>query len=448
MSISLVARSALALPSRRSSTSFRRSSSSQAAASVAPGTWREAEPEAAGSPEKGKIDLSAVRRLALVRAAAAAEKATGSPAVSRLSARNARRAKSGVFDPSTSASSGTDQPPASHSTSQANAASNASASESFDDPGFTAWADNVLADSYGAMRSAVHLSFGLRPPVSESPTPAGLPAVLKPPAPLTPDEAIQLATIFSLNGGRLDPEELDRPSPDIAPGSTLNQPSLGVRLAEKRFHLPSPPSEHSSPPPSDPATSTNARGKRLVVFNLADWTTEVHLRDAFSRFGRVQKVVIHLRSPSSSLNYAFITMSSDKEAEECIKQLNGARLNYCTISVQRPTEQRARYSRSVNLVVRNLPIPTTAGALHDIFSPFGRVQKIATLQHNDGRPQDSAFITMSSEDEVEECIKQLDRADFNGRKIRVQRSRAPGPNGLSPGERQGHQAAGLPQVPS
>ncbi|KAI0637672.1 hypothetical protein C8Q77DRAFT_1214727 [Trametes polyzona] len=67
----------------------------------------------------------------------------------------------------------------------------------------------------------------------------------------------------------------------------------------------------------------------LGVFGLSIRTTERDLDDEFSRFGRVEKVVIvyDQRQSDRSRGFGFITMSTVEEASRCIKELNGVELN-------------------------------------------------------------------------------------------------------------------------
>ncbi|KAI0092526.1 hypothetical protein BDY19DRAFT_924818 [Irpex rosettiformis] len=67
----------------------------------------------------------------------------------------------------------------------------------------------------------------------------------------------------------------------------------------------------------------------LGVFGLSIRTVERDLDDEFSRFGRVEKVVIvyDQRQSDRSRGFGFITMSTTEEATRCIKELNGVELN-------------------------------------------------------------------------------------------------------------------------
>ncbi|GJE84786.1 transformer-2 protein homolog alpha/beta [Phanerochaete sordida] len=90
------------------------------------------------------------------------------------------------------------------------------------------------------------------------------------------------------------------------------------------FRRPSPtPKRPSNAPVQAPNPSSV-----LGVFGLSIRTVERDLDEEFSRFGRVEKVVIVYDQRSDrSRGFGFITMSTVEEAGRCIKELNGVELN-------------------------------------------------------------------------------------------------------------------------
>ncbi|KDQ65030.1 hypothetical protein JAAARDRAFT_43836 [Jaapia argillacea MUCL 33604] len=86
-----------------------------------------------------------------------------------------------------------------------------------------------------------------------------------------------------------------------------------------------------SPPPKRPAHAPIAPNPSNVlgVFGLSIRTTERDLEEEFSRFGRVEKVVIvyDQRQSDRSRGFGFITMGTVDEAARCVKELNGVDLN-------------------------------------------------------------------------------------------------------------------------
>jgi RNA recognition motif-containing protein len=82
---------------------------------------------------------------------------------------------------------------------------------------------------------------------------------------------------------------------------------------------------------------------KLYVGNLPFDTTEDAIREMFAQTGTVVSVaLIKDRSTGASKGFAFVEMSSQNEAQEAIKVLNGRMLGdrALTVSMARPREER------------------------------------------------------------------------------------------------------------
>jgi RNA recognition motif-containing protein len=82
---------------------------------------------------------------------------------------------------------------------------------------------------------------------------------------------------------------------------------------------------------------------KLYVGNLSYDTTEDDLRTLFTQAGTVSSVaLIKDRDTNRSKGFAFVEMSSQSEAEEAIKLLNGSTFGNrpLTVNIARPREER------------------------------------------------------------------------------------------------------------
>ncbi len=82
---------------------------------------------------------------------------------------------------------------------------------------------------------------------------------------------------------------------------------------------------------------------KLYVGNLSYDTTEDELRNLFAQVGTVNEVaLIKDRDTGSSKGFAFVTMSTQEEANKAIQQLNGQTLGNreLKINAARPREDR------------------------------------------------------------------------------------------------------------
>lgn len=84
---------------------------------------------------------------------------------------------------------------------------------------------------------------------------------------------------------------------------------------------------------------------KLYVGNLSFSTTEDELRTLFAQAGTVQSAdIIKDRDSGTSKGFAFVTMSTQAEAEEAIKKFNGFSLGNRDLKVNpaRPKEEGGR----------------------------------------------------------------------------------------------------------
>lgn len=75
---------------------------------------------------------------------------------------------------------------------------------------------------------------------------------------------------------------------------------------------------------------------------------------------------------------------------------------------------------SVRLYVGNLSFDATGEDLREIFAATGTVEDaIIVTRPGGGRPRGFGFVTMGSEAEAEEAIRQLDGQEVGGRALKV-----------------------------
>ena len=80
---------------------------------------------------------------------------------------------------------------------------------------------------------------------------------------------------------------------------------------------------------------------KLYVGNLSYGTSEDSLRELFAKTGTVQSIdMIKDRYTGEMKGFAFVTMSTQEEAENAIKNLNGT----VVVNLARPREERPRKS--------------------------------------------------------------------------------------------------------
>ena len=84
-------------------------------------------------------------------------------------------------------------------------------------------------------------------------------------------------------------------------------------------------------------------GTKLYVGNLSFNTTENELQELFAQAGTVQKVsLMQDKFTGKSRGFAFVTMSSEEDAQNAISKLNGQTVEgrALTVNEARPREPR------------------------------------------------------------------------------------------------------------
>ena len=83
---------------------------------------------------------------------------------------------------------------------------------------------------------------------------------------------------------------------------------------------------------------------KLFVGNLSFNTTENDLQDAFAAHGTVLEANLMMdRASGRPRGFAFVTMSTDEEAQKAMGAMNGANMDgrNLTVNVARPREERS-----------------------------------------------------------------------------------------------------------
>ena len=117
--------------------------------------------------------------------------------------------------------------------------------------------------------------------------------------------------------GDLDTLMPTEPPPAPAAAATTNGEPEGGQAQPPRGTRPAP-ALMRQPPPGP------TKGPGVCVMQLAWWTTDRHLEDAFSRFGKVKSVkMFSERSNGESRGYAFLEFEDPHSSYAAKKEMEG-----------------------------------------------------------------------------------------------------------------------------
>jgi RNA recognition motif-containing protein len=169
--------------------------------------------------------------------------------------------------------------------------------------------------------------------------------------------------------------------------------------------------------------------KRIYIGNLPAPTAEHELSSLFERVGRVVSVrIMRDRDTGRAKGFGFVEMDNG-EAEQAIRQLNGAELHGHTLSVTearpRPESSAGRGLLHSRLFVGNLPYDATAAELKELFSSVGPVAFVnLPVERESGKPRGFAFVDFAERAHAEEAVRRFHQQPFNGRALMVSEARA------------------------
>ena len=98
---------------------------------------------------------------------------------------------------------------------------------------------------------------------------------------------------------------------------------------------------------------------------------------------------------------------------------------------------------SSKLYVGNLSFSLSDQDLEDAFSEFGTVQSVNIIEDRDtGRSRGFGFVEMSSAEEAQNAISQMDGAELDGRNLKVNEAKPRENRGGGGGRGRGHGGGG------
>lgn len=204
--------------------------------------------------------------------------------------------------------------------------------------------------------------------------------------------------------------------------------------------------------------------KTIYIGNLSFVASESDVRSVFSEYGEVVRISLPVdRETGRKRGFAFVEMMKANEATRAVAELDGAewlgrelKVNLAkarkdrqenhekSSSVPDPKwadeleklkqmlafkatpsqESTSPNSQKKTIYVGNLSFSATESDLVEIFSEYGKVQKVSLpADRETGRKRGFAFIEMEDELSAKRAIEALDEAEWMGREMRVNLAR-------------------------
>jgi RNA recognition motif-containing protein len=175
------------------------------------------------------------------------------------------------------------------------------------------------------------------------------------------------------------------------------------------------------------------RRTKLYVGNLPRSCDIAQLTQLFQEFGTVESVeVVRNEETGISRGFAFVTMSTVKEAKSAIEKLQGSDLGGRDMIVNFPAKVLSKKKETddsyietpYQLFVGNLAWSVKKEILKSLFSQHGNVSAAKVIYSGKGGvPRAFGFVCLSSQSEMEDAIASLHGKEFHGRNLMVRQAR-------------------------
>ncbi|XP_066389878.1 28 kDa ribonucleoprotein, chloroplastic-like [Miscanthus floridulus] len=167
---------------------------------------------------------------------------------------------------------------------------------------------------------------------------------------------------------------------------------------------------------------------KVYVGNLPYDVDSERLAQLFEQAGVVEVAeVIYNRETDRSRGFGFVTMSTVEEAEKAVEMLHSYDVNGRFLTVNKAAPRGSRVERpprqsgpSLRIYVGNLPWQVDDSRLVQLFSEHGKVVEARVVYDREsGRSRGFGFVTMATQDELDDAIAALDGQSLDGRALRV-----------------------------
>lgn len=168
---------------------------------------------------------------------------------------------------------------------------------------------------------------------------------------------------------------------------------------------------------------------KVYVGNLPYDIDSERLAQLFEQAGVVEvSEVIYNRETDQSRGFGFVTMSTIEEAEKAVEMFHRYDVGGRLLTVNKAAPRGARVERpardfggsSFRIYVGNLPWQVDDSRLVQLFSEHGKVVDARVVYDREtGRSRGFGFVTMASQEELDDAIAALDGQSLEGRALRV-----------------------------
>ncbi|ORY62166.1 uncharacterized protein BCR38DRAFT_437705 [Pseudomassariella vexata] len=208
--------------------------------------------------------------------------------------------------------------------------------------------------------------------------------------------------------------------------------SLTVRVAQDEKPYESPATEtpeNDTPLSSSPTETERARdGFSIFISNMTFDATDMHLREAFGKYGTITSVNIGRDGRGLSRGFGFLTFAEKEAAERAVNEAHksfwhGRRINveHRKASSDKKTGPRPlNMEPTTSLYIGNIPYETSDADLNRMFRDLDNVTDVrVAVDRNTGWPRGFAHADFTDVESAIKAYEKLSSVAMGGRQLRV-----------------------------
>ncbi|KAI1265906.1 RNA-binding domain-containing protein [Xylariaceae sp. FL1019] len=170
-------------------------------------------------------------------------------------------------------------------------------------------------------------------------------------------------------------------------------------------------------------------GTGIFVSNMTFDATDVHMREAFNKYGEIVSASIGRDGRGLSRGFGFITFTTKEAADRAVNEANKSFWHGRRIIVQhRAQKDETEVSRRKNtsrepsnsLYIGNIPYETSDADLNKLFRTLENVRDVrVAVDRNTGWPRGFAHADFADVDSALKAHELLSKTQIGGRQLRV-----------------------------
>ncbi|KAI1734776.1 RNA-binding domain-containing protein [Xylaria scruposa] len=171
------------------------------------------------------------------------------------------------------------------------------------------------------------------------------------------------------------------------------------------------------------------QGYTVFISNMTFDATDVHLQEAFSKYGTITKVNIARDGRGLSRGFGFVTYTEKESADRAIREAGNSFWHGRRITVDHRKEgpsgvarrtQRAITGPTNSLYIGNIPYEASDADLNQLFRSLDGVRDVrVAVDRNTGWPRGFAHCDFHNTEDAQKAHEVLSQSAISGRQLRV-----------------------------